>query len=402
MPAYFSNVSPGTPVERIPARKFARKLRFFAQSEDGSLIIFSLYMFILILMMAGIGIDLMRFERDRSMLQSTLDRAVLAAADLNQNQVPRDVVIDYFDKSGLLKYLDEDSIKVTQGINFRNVHAEARAEMPTHFMHLSGVDSLTVPAAAEAMERVPNVEVSLVLDISSSMLNAGRIEALRPAAVQFINTILKDDAKDKTSINLIPYGGQTNPGPWMFDHLNGKRYPDIKLAQKDGGDANNRYPNISSCLELEPGVFDHSHLPNKPHYDQVPHFQRWRMQSGMAWGWCPSDDISIIYASNDAERMNHVINTMPLHGGTGTQYAMKWALALLNPTSQPTFSLMAADNLIPAGFATRPAAWNDPETVKYIVLMTDGRVSSQLRPKVPMDLRNPTMELRGKREKDRI
>ena len=48
------------------------------------------------------------------------------------------------------------------------------------------------------------------------------------------------------------------------------------------------------------------------------------------------------------------------------------------------------------------SAWNDPETVKYIVLMTDGRVSSQLRPKVPMDLRNPTMELRGKREKDRI
>ena len=55
-------------------------LRRFARDEDGTLIVFAVYIFILILMIGGIGIDLMRFERDRSQLQTTLDRAVLAAA----------------------------------------------------------------------------------------------------------------------------------------------------------------------------------------------------------------------------------------------------------------------------------------------------------------------------------
>lgn len=377
-------------------------LREFGRDEGGSLIIFSLYMFILMLMMAGIGIDLMRFERDRSLLQSTLDRAVLAAADLNQKRPPREVVIDYFDTSGLLQYLDEDSIKVTQGINFRNVHAEARAEMPTDFMHLNGVDSLTVPAVAAALERVPNVEISLVLDISGSMRNDGRMTALRPAAVKFVNAVLKDDAKAKTSINLIPYAGQTNPGPWMFDHLNGRRYADIELDEDDGGDENDRYPNVSSCLELNGSDFTHSDLPKEAGYDQTPHFMNWKIASSvMDWGWCPRDESSIIYASNDAVKLNGLINAMRMHDGTGTQYAMKWALALLNPSSQATFAKMATDKVIPAGFGTRPASWKDPETVKYIVLMTDGQVTEQVRPKDPMHPENPTQELNEGRKSDR-
>jgi hypothetical protein len=43
-----------------------RAWRRYRDSEDGSLLIFGVYIFVLILMLGGIGIDLMRFERDRS------------------------------------------------------------------------------------------------------------------------------------------------------------------------------------------------------------------------------------------------------------------------------------------------------------------------------------------------
>jgi Flp pilus assembly protein TadG len=369
--------------------------RQFAESEDGSITIFSVYIFLMILMVAGIGVDLMRFERDRAALQYTLDRAVLAAADLDQPLDPKEVVVDYFNKAGLSQYLDPDDVIVTRGINFRNVSATAEASMRTQFMHMTGVDELIVPAVGAAEERVPNVEISLVLDISGSMRFNGRMAALRPAAVNFVNTVLAGDAATKSSINLIPYAGQTNPGPWMFEHLNGQRYPDIELDEEDGGDANNRYPNVSSCLELESSDFDYPGLPNDTSYEQTPHFMNWSIASNvMDWGWCPQDQSSIVYASNNPAKLTGMINNMRMHDGTGTHYAMKYALALLDPSSRSTFSDMATDGEIPNEFAVRPSNWNDNETVKYIVLMTDGQITEQVRPNQYMHEDNPTKELK--------
>ena len=45
--------------------------------------IFSLFIFILILMISGMAVDLIAHERKRVMVQNTLDTAVLAAGSLN-------------------------------------------------------------------------------------------------------------------------------------------------------------------------------------------------------------------------------------------------------------------------------------------------------------------------------
>lgn len=368
-------------------------LRQFRCEEDGSMMIMGAFLFLMILMIGGIGIDLMHFERERAKLQYTLDRAVLAAADLDQTLPPKEVVREYFDKAGLAEHIT--SINVVPGLNFRNVSATAESTMPTQFMHMMDLNELVVPAAGSAEERVPKVEISLVLDISGSMRNNSRMDKLRPAAVNFINLVLKDDARTKTSVNLIPYAGQTNPGPWMFAHLNGQRYPDIPLAPEDGGTDDGRYPNVSSCLELGASDFSHTGLPSQASYDQVPHFMNWKIASSvMDWGWCPQDQSSIVYASNDPAALNGMINTMRMHDGTGTHYGMKYALALLDPSSRSTFTQMSAAGLVPDEFKTRPSNWLDSETKKYIVLMTDGQITEQVRPKDVMHEDNPKKELK--------
>ncbi|AVO36260.2 TadE/TadG family type IV pilus assembly protein [Pukyongiella litopenaei] len=377
-------------------------LRRFARREDGAMLIFIVYVLVIILMVTGVGIDLMRFERDRADLQYTLDRAVLAAADLDQPLPAKQVVLDYFNKAGLSNVIDADRVIVTKGVNYQNVSATAAAKMTTQFMHMTGVDMLNVPASGAAEERVPNVEISLVLDISGSMRNSGRMTALRPAARSFVDMVMAGDARLKSSINLIPYAGQTNPGPWMFDRLNGQRYPDIELAKKDGGTEEGRYPNVSSCLELGAGDFTHAGLPAAASYDQVPHFMNWSIASSvMDWGWCPQDRSSIVYASNDEDQLKGMIDTMRMHDGTGTQFAMKYAVALLNPSSRGIFAAMADDGLIPDGFRNRPADWEDQETAKYIVLMTDGQITEQVRPDETMHPKNPTRELLNRSSGDR-
>ena len=51
----------------------------FGADESGSLTIFSLFLFLLILMIAGMSVDLIRHEHGRVAMQNTLDTAVLAA-----------------------------------------------------------------------------------------------------------------------------------------------------------------------------------------------------------------------------------------------------------------------------------------------------------------------------------
>ncbi|MDW4497021.1 Tad domain-containing protein [Sulfitobacter sp. D35] len=386
--------------------------------------IFALFIILMMVLVAGIGVDLMHNEMDRTRLQNTMDRAVLAAADLDQQLDPKAVVEDYFDKAGLREYLT--SVVPDAGLNYRSVTATARMDTRTQFMHRLGLDTLPVPAASAAVERVPNVEISLVLDISGSMRYNSRMDNLRPAAKNFVKIVLEGSAIDHTSINIIPYAGQTNPGPFMFNRLGGVRYAAMALDEDDGGvdeqfnhtqlppwksagdgkdkDDTRRfvYPNNSSCFELNTSDFNTATLPAAGTYAQVPLFMNWTIASAvMDWGWCPQDRSSIRYASNKAGNLDDLITTMRMHDGTGTHYAMKWALALLNPASQPHFAAMADAGLIPNEFRNRPAGYRDDETVKYIVLMTDGQITEQVRPKDEMHILNPTVELDQKSRKDK-
>ncbi len=91
---------------------------------------------------------------------------------------------------------------------------------------------------------------------------------------------------------------------------------------------------------------------------------------------------------------------MRMHDGTGTHYAMKWAVSMLDPSSQDDVSALVDAGLASSEFDGRPAAFDDATTTKYIVLMTDGQITEQVRPKNTMDEENPTREL-SRRSSDR-
>ncbi|GFE52041.1 hypothetical protein So717_37940 [Roseobacter cerasinus] len=420
----------------------------FAQNEDGVVTIFSIFIMLMMLMVAGIGVDLMQNEMRRTALQNTVDRAVLAAADLDQTRPPTEVVEDYFAKSGLREHLT--SVQPNSALNYRNIAAEAYMETDTQFMSLLGVDTLPVPAASQAVEDVPNVEISLVLDYSQSMNSQSKMVNLHAAAKTFVDIVLRGSASTVTSINLVPYAGQVNPGPWMFQRLGGVRYATRAMDAADGGipehlshtqlpegaeggtgpdpDVRYVYPNTSSCLEFSDTAFFQDDL-RVGTYDQTPYFDGYRHSNSplfvsnddpdgapqravddrgnplntIEWGWCPEDITAITYASNNAAALKREIERMPMYDGTGTPYGMKWGLALLNPATRPLFAEMAAPavGLVRPEFAERPAAFSDTETVKYIVLMTDGGITRQTRPADYFDEENTSVSM-TQRSGDRV
>ena len=105
----------------------------FRRDESGAMTFFGLVLFILILGFGGMAVDFMRYETARAKMQGTLDRAVLAAADLDQEAPPADVVRDYFKTAGMSDLLSGDP-KVEEGLNYRKVSAGAELDLPMRFV----------------------------------------------------------------------------------------------------------------------------------------------------------------------------------------------------------------------------------------------------------------------------
>jgi hypothetical protein len=85
-------------------------------------------------------------------------------------------------------------------------------------------------------------------------------------------------------------------------------------------------------------------------------------------------------AENNAQTIKDFVNNIKLHDGTATHIGMKYGLALLNPSSRDEFGLLHTAGVVDEKYKFRPANFDD-NVVKYIVVMSDGQITSQLRPK---------------------
>ena len=89
------------------------------------------------------------------------------------------------------------------------------------------------------------------------------------------------------------------------------------------------------------------------------------------------DDWSMVYASSDPDYLSDRIAGYKLNGSTSTQIGMKWAQLLLDPSFRGHFSEADQKGVIDLRDEQvgRPYDYGRPGNYKYIVLMTDGRIT---------------------------
>jgi Flp pilus assembly protein TadG len=334
----------------------------FGRDEEGSLLIFGLFCFVIMLLVAGISLDLMRFEERRTTLQNTVDRAVLAAADLNQTLDPKVVVADYFTKAGLTPPKDSDII-VNQG-NFnewRTVEAKVTEKMPTWFMNMVNVKELSTPANGVAEERIGQVEISLVLDVSGSMLSNNKLVNLKIAASQFIDTMFDSVEAGKISMSIVTYDTQVSVGPELMQYFN------VTAPHTD-----------SYCMEFDAADFNTTAMslgfgPTDRVYRRNGHFDPFNTSFTATSRNCPpSRNRDIIPFSADRNALKASLNALTADNNTSIDLGMKWGAALLDPSLQPIVDAYIAAGKRPAELGDRPYAYNNKEALKVIVVMTDG------------------------------
>jgi Flp pilus assembly protein TadG len=367
-------------VSGSPNRPFNRKMRRmitrFSRDEDGVITIFAVYMLLLIVAIGGFGVNLMHNEMVRTKVQSTLDRAILAAADLEQTLPADEVVEDYFAKAGMSQYLE--GVQVTPGpalptTYFRIVKATARTETPFLYMpwdYYRGITrTLPVVASGQAEEVINNVEISLVLDVSGSMNSNSRLYNLKIAAKEFVDQMLDNSRDDRLSISIIPYATQVS-------------MPDEMIAEFNVQGTNP----YSNCINFSGSDFNDRAVSTTASFQRTMHFDPWNRNDGrdddpvnlVSSPVCEDrDSREILMLTDDRQKLKDYIDDLSARGNTSIDIGMKWGTALLDPAMAPVVDAMIAAGEVPDRFDLRPFAYDDQETLKVVVLMTDGQNTSQ-------------------------
>ncbi|QBY00973.1 hypothetical protein E2K80_09730 [Rhodophyticola sp. CCM32] len=348
-------------------------LRRFACDEDGTITIFGLMMFVLMVGVGGIAVDVMRYETQRIQLQYTLDRAILAAAAINQQGDPEEVVRDYFAVSGLENY--RLTVEPETGFNYRRVSARAEMDINSMFMHMFGIRALTSPAFGVAEERVQNVEISMVLDISGSMGRNSKLANMQSAASEFVTSVMEPNNYDTdemlVSMSIIPYNGRVNAGSTI----------ESVFTLSDEHDASN-------CTRFDPADYETTAIDPVEPVERLAHFDYdnrnqyysnvTRYQQYYYRPHCQTSDYGAILPwSSNISALHAHINSLNANGWTAIDLGMKWGVGLLDPVAAPALQALEDAGSVHEDFADRPRAFDDDETMKIVILMTDGENTNQ-------------------------
>ncbi len=347
----------------IKSRKaLASQVRSFAEDTSGTMSYLAIVGSLVMMVFGGVGIDMMHAELKRIKVQNTLDRAVLAAANIENTMAPQQVVEEYFAAMGLGDALT--SIDVEQSMTAKRVTANGQSAISSDFMSLIGVDKLNAYGLATAEHATANIEISMVLDVSGSMGWNSKIVNMRNAARNFVDIMMPADGQALTTISIVPYNATVNLGTTTASYF-----------------TLDALHNYSNCVTFDQSDFDQAAVSPSVELTRLAHFD---LNSTNVYSteisspWCRTGDTSAVIAHrSDPATLKAHIDSLNAGGNTAIDLGMKWGTALLDPAARPAITAMSNDGLVDPNFAARPASYADPETSKYVVVMTDGENTTQ-------------------------
>ncbi|WP_298297063.1 TadE/TadG family type IV pilus assembly protein [uncultured Litoreibacter sp.] len=383
-------------------RRIWQRVAGFRRNEGGGMIIFGLYIFVIMLWMGGMAVDFMRFEHERAKVQYTLDRAALAAASLNQPLPCEDVARDYFEKSGI----DSNQVTVTGTCTDLSsiVTVSAETTVKSFFINLMGIESMTAAGTSTAEESIKDVEISMVLDVSGSMGwddatgTQTKLAALQTAAGEFLDELLTNDNLDRISVNVIPYNMQVNAGEDILNELNVSNEHDyshcIDFKSED-------FATVEISADVAEGASlgdlsldgttvmgTRDELQRSGHFDPfytTKDLDHISSDDGATRLFnCPtSEESEITLMSQNKSELKTMINSLTAGGNTSIDLGVKWGSFFLNPNAEPLVDALADDSTnltsggVPVAFQDRPYEYDRENTIKIMVVMTDGVNTTQ-------------------------
>lgn len=356
--------------------------RSFIKNERGVSSIFFAFFFPIMLVIGGSAIDYARAYALRAEIQRGAEAAALAAASLTSVRTADEVIREYVELNSatIVQDLEYDITFVEQSTAFsKNIEVTVDARVETYFLQLIGIEELQVSASAEAAEARQNIEISVVLDISSSM-RGQKLSELKVAAADFVETMLGRASDKEVSISIVPFGGTVNMGDTLFARFvleSDDATVDPALADYNIGggvlDAAFLFTNGETCIETPYTQFTTDAIPASNGSPQIPDLWVWNNGNP----WCPPDASGLFLNSATLATLTTHIDGMVLSDGTGMDIGALWGYRALSPRWR---------GLLGGEFPDRPGPF-DENTIKVMIVMTDGEITAQFRPRDPEIIR---------------
>ena len=353
---------------KVISRMLFDRVKRFSKDEAGGMLVLMLVVFFGITIFGGLAVDLANHERTRTTFQTHLDNAVLAAASLSQDLDPEEVVRSYLTSAGLDPSevaIDTSEEKIGGILVGRTVEASLPAGLNTYFFRFFDIDTLGMTITSEATERVEDIEISLVLDVSGSMgevtsdRSGIKLTLLKSAAIDFVETILSDSEEGRVSISVVPYSTKVNAGEALL-----------------GQYAATTEHNYSHCVDFEANDYGSLSIDPDQQIQRTGHFQFQGMSTSDRdrgqWVCRKDGGFAITPLSDSVSVLRSQILALTAEGSTSIDVGAKWGLALLDPSAQEPVNGLINAGLVEPEFQGRPHPHGAENSMKVLVLMTDG------------------------------
>ncbi len=347
-------------------RRLKNTVSNFAADRSGQYsIIFALCSGVLMISV-GLSVDYARIISAKSQLTSALDAAVTSTArDITRGKVDKKEAtkrVQAFLEANLDgKRLTPENVHltdVTLDPVTNKLSASARADVDMMFpvMNNPKVQPVNVKIGALYSER--KVEVSMVLDVTGSMMKKGssdKIGDLKIAAKSAVKAFL-ENGSENTRVAITPWAMGVNVGNGEIrKHLldvNGKPAADNCATERRGAQMFSDASPVSAKLTGS---------------NEMKHFNVWTNKEEV-WGkpdWkCPS--VALQPLTKDKALLNSMIDKLSAKGGTAGQIGLQFGWYMVSPNWKSVLPVKS-----------EPVAYNTAGSDKYIILMTDGLFNSE-------------------------
>lgn len=314
------------------------KTRFTNDINGNVAIIFALTI-IPVLLTAGLAIDGARGYYLSSKSASVLDAAALAAAKaLQKDDLTDDEVKSVAHKwisahmaNEVGKDINVMAINVTVDRNAQTVETAMTAKVATRIGPIIGVDHFNVERSAAAAYGIRPVELGLMLDVSGSMRDFGKIGDLKAAVKSLVDILVPaDDRPEHVRIGIAPYATSVNAGPYA------------SKAKSEKG----------KCVSERRGKAAYTDDSAR----SIP-------MGGKAV-MCPTSEV--LAMTNSRPSLLASIDDLSANGATAGHLGIAWAWYLVSPK----WADIWPDE-------SRPKEYGEKGVIKSVVLMTDGMFNTE-------------------------
>ncbi|MGH1479328.1 MAG: pilus assembly protein TadG-related protein [Geminicoccales bacterium] len=374
----------------------------------------------------ALAIDLGRGYLLKSKLSYAIDAAGLAGGRAFDSDRREDDIEMFFEANfpdGFMgAVLANNGPTVTFNDSDNTITIEAEAIMPTHFMTVAGVDTVTVATRTVIQREMRGMELALVMDNTGSMRSSGKMDAMKDAATELVDILYGDrETVPNFWVSLVPYAATVNIGSDHTDWLVQESFDTDAAwlaADPDSSDRFGYHPNHfqpttwKGCVEARNYPYDsnddlwgaeawYPHLWRttlnafqNPDYD--PDAEVYDEDDPSTWGeflngdnnWDPNGAQSALKEANNdqnngtgpnlgcgpaitplvAEKttiLDGIDEMLPWHrGGTMANLGLAWGWRTISPKWRGVWGGDSPEEL--------PLAYETPSMQKVVILLTDG------------------------------